>query len=310
MDINFSEKRLIYLYESARLGTMRAASESLNMASSSICRHIGKLETELGMALIEKGRHRIQLTEAGQILCDYYGKRQQDRSAIFADLEDVRALRKGKIKIAMHEGFVSDILAPTLVDFIDSYDNIRIEVKTLPTTKEVTGMVTEDEVHFGIVFDPLDAPNVRIKMNVPQPLKAIVHPDHPIAGKQSVKLAELQKYPIFLNQNPSLRRILRTAEDLEQVKLDIVIKTNSFYLLKECLHGGKGISTLSELSVARELADGKLVSVPIDNPVLKKCVAAVITRLGRRLPVDAATLLRKIESNFSGWKGGFKETVL
>ena len=140
MDINFSEKRLIYLYESARLGTMRAASESLNMASSSICRHIGKLESELGMTLIEKGRHRIQLTEAGQILCDYYGKRRQDRLEIFADLEDVRALRKGKIKIAMHEGFVHAILAPTLVDFIDSYDNIRIEAKTLPTTKEVTGI--------------------------------------------------------------------------------------------------------------------------------------------------------------------------
>jgi len=164
------------------------------------------------MSLIEKGRHRVQLTEAGQILCDYFGKRQQDRSAIFADLEDVRALRKGKIKIAMHEGFVSDILAPTLIDFIDSYDNIRLEVKTLPTTKEVTGMVTEDEVHFGIVFDPIDAPNIRIKMKVPQPLKAIVHPDHPIASKQSVKLAELQQYPIFLNQNPRLHKILRTAE--------------------------------------------------------------------------------------------------
>lgn len=295
----FKEERLIYLYESARLGTMRAAGESLDMASSSICRHIGKLESELGMTLIEKGRSRIQLTEAGQLLFDYYRKRKQDQSAIFSELEDIRALRKGKIKIALHEGFICDVLAPTLIDFIDNYDNIRFEVKVLPTTQEVTAMVAEDEVHFGIVFAPIDTPKVRLRMKLPQPLKAIVPPDHPIAKKKSVKLSQLQDCRIYLNQNPSLHSILRSAEEFEQVKLNTAITTNSFYLLKECLQRGKGISILSELSVSRELAEGKLVSVPIDNPLLKEISASIITRLGRNLSLDAATLLRSIESNFS-----------
>lgn len=302
MDINFSEERLIYLYESARLGTIRAASESMDMAPSSISRHIAKLETELGMTLIEKGRHRIQLTEAGQILCDYFRKRQQDRSAIFSDLEDIRALRKGKIKIAILGGFVYDILAPTLVDFIDNYDNMRVEVKMLPTTKEVTGMVIEDEVDFGFVFDPIASPRIRVRMKLPQPLKAIVHHSNPIANRESVALAELQDNRVFLNQNHSLHRLLRKAEELEQIKLNTVITTNSFSLLKECLLSGKGISILSDLPVARELTDGKLASVSIDNPILQNCDVALITRLGRRLPLGAATLLRAIESSFSRWK--------
>ena len=48
------EIRLRYLYEAARLGTMRAASEELNVATSSISRQIAALEKDLGMRLIER----------------------------------------------------------------------------------------------------------------------------------------------------------------------------------------------------------------------------------------------------------------
>ena len=58
------EIRLRYLYEAARLGTMRAASEELNVATSSISRQIAALEKDLGMRLIEGGRRKIKLTDS------------------------------------------------------------------------------------------------------------------------------------------------------------------------------------------------------------------------------------------------------
>ena len=66
------EIRLRYLYEAARLGTMRAASEELNVATSSISRQIAALEKDLGMRLIEGGRRKIKLTEAGDAAFAYY----------------------------------------------------------------------------------------------------------------------------------------------------------------------------------------------------------------------------------------------
>jgi len=64
-----NEIPLKYLYESARQGTMRAASEELDVATSSISRQITSLEKELGISLIEKNRRGIKLTEAGQLAC-------------------------------------------------------------------------------------------------------------------------------------------------------------------------------------------------------------------------------------------------
>ena len=70
------ENRLRYLYEAARLGTMRAASDELNVATSSISRQIAALEKELGMRLIEGVRRKIKLTEAGNVAFAYYREMQ------------------------------------------------------------------------------------------------------------------------------------------------------------------------------------------------------------------------------------------
>jgi DNA-binding transcriptional LysR family regulator len=51
-----------YLYEAARLGSMRAVADQLDVAVSSISRQISQLEAEVGVALIEHGRRTVMLT--------------------------------------------------------------------------------------------------------------------------------------------------------------------------------------------------------------------------------------------------------
>lgn len=54
MQIN--DGRIHFLYQAWRSGSMRAASEILEMAPSSISRQIARLEHEVGSTLIEHGR--------------------------------------------------------------------------------------------------------------------------------------------------------------------------------------------------------------------------------------------------------------
>jgi DNA-binding transcriptional LysR family regulator len=80
---------------------MRAASDYLNMAPSSISRQIAGLEKELGIDLVEKSRHTVQLTSAGQLVLQYYRDRLSQRETLISGIDDIRGRRKGHIVIAV-----------------------------------------------------------------------------------------------------------------------------------------------------------------------------------------------------------------
>ena len=104
--MDFADARLAYLYESVRLGTMRAASEHLNMAPSSISRQIASLERELGIDLVEKSRHTVQLTTAGQLVLQYYRDRLSQRESLISGIDDIRGQRKGQMVLAIGQGLI------------------------------------------------------------------------------------------------------------------------------------------------------------------------------------------------------------
>ena len=122
---DFSDERLRYLYESARLGSMRAASEFLNMAPSSISRQIAGMEKELGIELIERSRHTVQLTAAGQLAVQYYRDRLSQREALTSSIDDLRGHRQGHIVVAVGQGLVRMPLVRSLSEFVEKFPGSR-----------------------------------------------------------------------------------------------------------------------------------------------------------------------------------------
>src|SRR6202044_4071636 len=94
---------LRYLYEAAKLGSMRAAADQLGVAVSSVSRQISQLEAEVGMVLIEHGRRNVKLTEAGRLLIEYYAEQLTQRELFEGRLADLKGLRTGRIELAIGE---------------------------------------------------------------------------------------------------------------------------------------------------------------------------------------------------------------
>jgi DNA-binding transcriptional LysR family regulator len=88
------ELNLRYLYEAAKLGSMRAAADSLGVAVSSVSRQISQLEADVGIALIEHGRRNIQLTETGRLLIEHYSDQLRLNEAFEAKLSDIKGHRR------------------------------------------------------------------------------------------------------------------------------------------------------------------------------------------------------------------------
>lgn len=291
-----SDIRLRYLYESARLETMRAASESLDVATSSVSRQIAELEKELGIALIEKGRRRIKLTEAGEAAYLYYREKMSYEEAFLSRIDELKNMRTGDIYLAMGSAFISQQFSEMLQGFMEKYPDINVHILT-DTTSSLLRKVREDEAHLGLVFAMPSDPKIRARVTLSQPLKVILSRRHRLSGKESLDLSELVNEKIGLPEDEfRIRQIIRNAEQEEDTFLKASMTTNSLDLLNDFVLSGKGISILPELVVQRGLMSGEVKAVPTTSKILNSTETFLITRVGRQLPVAAHRLSLSIES--------------
>jgi DNA-binding transcriptional LysR family regulator len=280
-----SELNLRYLYEAAKLGSMRAAADSLGVAVSSVSRQISQLEADVGIALIEHGRRNIKLTEAGLLLTAHYSEQQQFNEALEAKLSDLKGLRTGRILLAIGEGFIGQPLSTLLTRFNAKHPGLFINVHMSASSNEVVRLVAEDDAHLGLVFQSSDDPRIRVLASVRQPLCAIMKIDHPLAANRLLKLADLKSYRLCLPDSSfRTRQLLQTAESDERVSLQPSVTSNSVTLLKSLLESGEFFTLLPALAVSKEVENGQFAAVPIDSTALQDAAVHLISRLGRRLP--------------------------
>ncbi len=292
---NFADDRLRYLYESVRFGTMRAASEYLNMAPSSISRQIAGLEKELGIDLIEKSRHSVRLTAAGQLVLQYYRDRLSQREALISGIDDIRGRRKGHIVIAVGQGLVRMPLVRSIAQFVEKYPGIGITIRNA-STRDVASLVRNDDAHFGVTLDSPHDPRIRTRMVIPQPLCLISYPEHPLTKRDSVAIRDLKDERLILPEEGfRVRQILDEVERERGIFLKPILTASSIQMLSDCVLAKIGITIIPEACVLDQLEAARLVSVTISDQQLRQSKVHVVTRVGRQLPGSVSHLMDILE---------------
>lgn len=292
---DFSDERLRYLYESARLGSMRAASEFLNMAPSSISRQIAGMEKELGIELIERSRHTVQLTAAGQLAVQYYRDRLSQREALTSSIDDLRGHRQGHIVVAVGQGLVRMPLVRSLSEFVEKFPGIALTIKNA-STRDVASFVRNDDAHFGITLDSPHDPRIRTRMVIPQPLCLILYPKHPLARQKSVAIRDLQDERLILPEDGfRVRQILGQVERERGIFLKSILTASSIQMLADCVLAQIGITIIPDACVLDHLESRQLISVPITDQQLRDSKVHVVTRVGRQLPGSVIRLIDILE---------------
>ncbi len=291
-----NEKRVAYFYEAVILGTIRAAADKLNVAPSAVSRQISMLEEELGCVLIERHRKGVATTEAGEIVLKYYRESVSSQEACLTRLESLHGLQSGHIKLAVGEGFVGDLMSGPFPAFEAQYPDLTFSV-TLGGSNDVIRKVEQDDVHIGLLFHPSKHPNIRSQSIVLKPICVIVPPKHPLTlSDKPLTMESLLPYPIGLQDvDYGVRQLIGMAEFQQRIRFQPKLTTNSIAVLKHFVRSGMGVTLLPEFVVAREVADGHLVALPVEHPILKQGEVHLITRLGRQLSEGPQKLVQHLK---------------
>lgn len=296
--MTINDRRVRFLFQAWRSGSMRAAADVLEVAPSSISRQIAQLEHEVGTRLIEHGQREIRLTEAGQAVIEYYRARQASVEALRGQLLDLSAARSGHVQLALGEGFLGEALYGTLDDFMDAWPGFTLSVNVTDTPRMVQALL-EDEVHFGLGFHPLSHPQIVSKFRAPVPLRAIMHTTHPLARRTSISVAELCAQPLALmGQGFRIRQTIDLAATDAGQMVAPLITSNSIALLIRAACSQRAVTVLPEFSVGAELSGGRLVAVPVEAPQFQGVYVHLITRRNRTLSPQAIALAERIGKRY------------
>jgi DNA-binding transcriptional LysR family regulator len=284
----------VYFDEVARRGSIKKASEALNIAPSAVDRQVSQLEERLGVALFERLPTGIRLTAAGEVLIGTIRRGRREIERAESVIDDLRGMRRGRVSVAIAEG-AAEFLSRAISTFHDAFPNIDFDVN-VAEAENVLKSLQSGSTDIGLTFNPTDEPGIRIERSLIYRMGAVVLPGDPLASQGGMRLASLADRKLILpDHSLTLRALFDQAwQKIVGDPLRAVISTNSISVLKASVGQGIGIGVLNHIDVWKEVRNGEFVFIPFDDHKIPLSVLSALSLAGRALPSAAALLLQHL----------------
>jgi DNA-binding transcriptional LysR family regulator len=276
--------------EVAESGSFSRAGETLHLSQPAISKRIAVLEGQLHKPLFDRVGRLITLTDAGRALLPH-AKR------VLQDLEDGRRALShlsdkigGRLSIGTSHHIGLHRLPPVLREFTRQYPDVDLDIHFMDS-EVACQSVLAGKLELGIVTLPTQAlPHLEMRLIWPDPLAVVVAPDHPLAKKKRVALAELAKHPAVLPDEATYtHRIVKAALQKHGIEPRIRLATNYLETLKMLVGIGIGWSVLP-----RTMLDSSIVAVKVSGLSMHRELG-VIWHERRTLSGGGHALLKQLQ---------------
>ena len=204
-------RRLEYLVAVADRHSFTRAADQLLVSQPGVSAQIRKLERELGQDLLDRSGRSVRLTEVGAAVLPYARAALAAVDGVRLTVSELTGLLRGRAAIGTVTSHNID-LAGILAGFHRSHPLVEI------TLTEGNTDVLLDELRSGrldaaiVSIGPATPAGTQIQVIVDQPIVAAVSPDHALAGRQLIPVAELRGHKLIsLPRGTGLRARLDEA---------------------------------------------------------------------------------------------------
>lgn len=202
---------LQYFVTLAHLEHYTKSAERLNITQPSLSHAISALEKELGVKLFEKEGRNIVLTKYGETFLKDVEKALDLLDSSVSTLQRY-GRGEGRIDIAYLRTLSTELVPSLVRGFLDENQEKQIEFKFHSSTGLSIDMIEGLKTRiYDVAFCSQieDEPMIEYVPVARQELVLIVPPDHPLAEKDEIDLAETLPYPqVFFSRRSGLRPII------------------------------------------------------------------------------------------------------
>jgi DNA-binding transcriptional LysR family regulator len=294
---------LRYVDEVARTGSIRKAADHLNVTASAVNRRIADLEDELGMQLFERRPRGVRLTSAGELFVDYLRRQNGDVDRMRSQLEDLKGMRRGTVRIACSQALALDFLPQEIGEFRKRHPLVSFEVKVLDHEQAMAALSTY-QVDLVLVFRPPFLANFQPLMTLEQRLVAVMAAKHPLASRRTVRLRDCANYPVALAERSiGGRQLLEEVAARSRLTFQVAAESNSFELLRSLVIKANLISFQIRIGTMPDRNRLGLAARDIDDRDVPRANLVLGQLRSRNLPIPAAIFAEQLGRALEAMRG-------
>jgi DNA-binding transcriptional LysR family regulator len=192
-------RRLGYFVAVAEERNFTRAAHRLHVAQPALSRQVRLLEDELGVELLRRTTHDVELTAAGALLLERGARLLDEADALWRGVRRLAAGEIGTIRLGYSASSGYETAPKLLGALAERLPELVVETQVLATPAILAG-VADGSLDAGIVRC---APSGQVLRQEPQGV--LLHPEHRLAAREAVGVDDLRNELILIHpraENP------------------------------------------------------------------------------------------------------------
>jgi LysR family transcriptional activator of glutamate synthase operon len=267
----------------------RAAARE-HIAQPALSQQIRRLEAEVGLALVERTTRRVALTDAGELLVARARHILSELEAAQAELQTLAGVQGGRLSVgALHTMGPVD-LSLLLASFHRNHPAVELTVLE-QSSEELAELLRDDVVDLAFlsVTERIQRRGLELHPLVSEELVAVLPAQHPLAGREVVRLVELAGEPFIAFRTGSrLRELLDSGGAEVGFEPRITLESNESRRIRSLVSGGLGVAILPRSDAGG--AGAPVAIARVVEPEMRRDVS-LASRAGRRHSPAATAFL-------------------
>ena len=272
-----------------------AAAPALGLTPSAVSKLVTRLETRLGVRLLQRTTRALHLTEEGEAFYAAAGRIVGEIETLESQITDRRDTPQGLLRVTTSLAFATHQLAPVLSEFLERYPAVQLEL--LPTDRVID--MVEEGVDIAIRIGRLADTSFMARKIGEDKRLVCAAPSYLARHGTPGKPQDLARHICIVSrERTSLNRWeFRHEGEIREIEVTGRVAVNEGEAQLQFALQGIGIVRLTRLTVAQAIREGRLVSLledfSADQPVPIHAVYPHRRHLAPKVPAFVNFLLEK-----------------
>jgi len=258
-----------------------------SITQSAVSQQARAMERHFKALLVDRSQKQFQLTREGQKVYESAKDVLHAYDTLLSELQELKKVVSGTIRISTIYSIGLHELPPYIKKFLHDFPsvNVRVEYRR-------SNLVYEDILHNCVDFGLVAFPS---KLRQIETLVVICHPQHPLAKRSEVTVAELagQKFIGFDPDIPTRKAVDQIFRD-NKLEIETVMEFDNIETVKRAVEIDHGIEIVPQATVVQEAKQGTLAVLRFKGGGFTRPLA-ILHRKGRVLTPAMKKFIETLE---------------
>jgi DNA-binding transcriptional LysR family regulator len=234
-----------------------------DVSQSAASQHVQELERSLGITLLDRSTRPLVVTTAGQLYTDFCRDVLRRKDDFAVALEQLKQQVEGTVRVASIYSVGLSEMAQLEEEFSRRQPKARLVVEYLRPEK-VYSAVLADEADLGLVSYPEGSREITVIPWRQEQMVVAAGPEHPLARKGRIRAEDLNGIDfIGFDEDLPIRREVDRFLREHSIEVTQALHFDNLQMIKEAVAHHAGISILPARILRDEVAQGRLVAIPM-----------------------------------------------